>query len=78
MDWPWDPLFADIAVLVAPTVRGLGLARAVTLTTVHGILDAGRLPLYRYRADNHASARVAAAVSFAPVTSLALHRRSPV
>ena len=76
MDWSWDPHFADIAVLVHPSVRGLGLARTVAATTVNDLLDMDRLPLYRYRADNVASARVAAAVGFVPATTHTVHCRA--
>jgi RimJ/RimL family protein N-acetyltransferase len=76
MDWSWDPHFADIAVLVHPSARGLGLARTVAATTVNDLLDMDRLPLYRYRADNVASARVAAAVGFVPATTHTVHCRA--
>ncbi|MFZ9629356.1 MAG: GNAT family N-acetyltransferase [Ilumatobacteraceae bacterium] len=75
MDWDWDPVFADIAVIVLGSQRGRGLARIVTTEAMADIHAMDRLPLYRFRADNVASAHLAAALGFAPVTTLGLYRR---
>jgi GNAT superfamily N-acetyltransferase len=70
MPWEWDGEFGDIAVLVDSSHRGAGLGRHVAARTTRGLLDLGRIPLYRYQLDNTASAAVAASIGFEPMVEL--------
>lgn len=70
MPWEWDGTFGDIAVLVDSAHRGAGLGRHVVARTTCGLLDLGRIPLYRYQLDNTASAAVAASLGFEPMAEL--------
>ncbi len=66
----WDPVLADIGVLVRADHRRRGLATFVVANTTARLLADGRLPLYRHGADNAGSAATAAAVGFRPVATL--------
>ena len=72
--WDWDPVLADIGVLVDRGHRGRGLARFVVAGCAAALLHDGRVPLYRHAHSNLGSARVARSVGFAPVTTLAFYR----
>lgn len=72
--WTWDPVLADIGVLVDRAHRGRGLARFVVAECTAALLRDGRVPLYRHEHANLGSARVARSVGFAPVTTLTFHR----
>lgn len=74
MPWEWDGEFGDIAVLVDSAHRGAGLGRHVVARTAAGLLELGRIPLYRHQLDNTASAAVAASIGFQPMTSLVRFR----
>ncbi|MEM9562152.1 MAG: hypothetical protein AAGA93_06030 [Actinomycetota bacterium] len=66
----FDPLIADIGVLVRGDHRRRGLATFVVASTTARLLDDGRVPLYRHTAANAGSAATAAAVGFRPVATL--------
>ena len=53
--WFWDPVLADIGVLVDAGHRRQGLARFVVASTVDRLLADGRIPFYRHAADNGGS-----------------------
>ncbi len=73
-EWPWDPLLADVGVLVDAAHRGRGLARVVVAGCADALLRDGRVPLYRHDCANLASAAVARSIGFEPVTTLAFYR----
>lgn len=70
-DWEWDPLFADIGVLVDPAHRTGGLGRFVVAHTTKQLVAQGRIPLYRHGWDNLGSKNIAASLGFEPATTLA-------
>lgn len=70
MPWEWDGEFGDIAVLVDRAHRGAGLGRHVVTRSARRLLDLGRIPLYRHRLDNTASAAVATSIGFDPMITL--------
>lgn len=60
-----SPHVAEIGVRTDPeALRGNGLGRAVVSRATRAILDSGRLPLYRHRADNAASEHIASALGY--------------
>jgi RimJ/RimL family protein N-acetyltransferase len=75
---PQSPHVAEIGVRTdAAPLRGKGLGRAVVSRATKAILASGRLPLYRHRADNAASARLCAALGYRPYAdSLAYFARA--
>jgi len=64
------PSFEDIGILVAPSVRRRGVARALVGTLANDIFDDGAYPLYRCNWSNEASRRVALSLGFNEVLSL--------
>ena len=68
--WFWDPVLADIGVLVDAGHRRQGLARFVVASTVDRLLADGRIPFYRHAADNGGSRATAASLGFRPVATL--------
>lgn len=70
--WDWDDTFADIGVLVHPDHRNRGLGVRVAGRTTRELLDSGRFPLYRHRAENAGSSRVAERLGFQTVADLAV------
>jgi RimJ/RimL family protein N-acetyltransferase len=68
--WDWDPVLADIGVLVQADHRRRGLARFVVANTVARLLADGRIPLYRHERSNLGSRAVASGIGFRPVASL--------
>jgi GNAT superfamily N-acetyltransferase len=70
-DWDWDPLFADIGVLVDPNHRQAGLGRFVVANTTKQLIVEGRIPLYRHAQSNLGSKGIAVGVGFETATSLA-------
>ena len=62
---PQSPHVAEIGVRTDAThLRGKGIGRAVVSRATKAILASERLPLYRYRADNAASARLSGALGY--------------
>jgi RimJ/RimL family protein N-acetyltransferase len=62
---PQSPHVSEIGVRTdAAELRGNGLARAVVSRATRAVLAANRLPLYRHRATNIASERVALALGY--------------
>lgn len=60
-----SPHVAEIGVRTdTETLRGQGLGRAVVSRATRAILDTGRIPLYRHRADNAASEHVARSLGY--------------
>ncbi len=74
--WEWDRGFGDIGVLVDPKHRGAGLGRFVAAKTVAQLVEQGSQPLYRHEQTNDWSRRIANALGFELVTSLAYYRLS--
>lgn len=70
-DWDWDPLFADIGVLVDPEHRRDGLGRFVVANTTRQLVTEGRIPLYRHSHDNLGSRGIAVGLGFETATTLA-------
>lgn len=69
-----DEAFADIAVLTRATLRSRGWGRAVVSFLCDEIFDRGRFPLYRCAQENMHSRRLAVALGFKEVVSLAAMR----
>ena len=69
-EWFWDPVLADIGVLVDADHRRRGLARFVVANTVARLLADGRIPFYRHEATNQGSRATAASLGFRPVATL--------
>lgn len=60
-----SPHVAEIGVRTdAEALRGNGLGRAVVSRATRAVLGSGRVPLYRHRADNAASERIARALGY--------------
>lgn len=69
-DWDWDPLLADIGVLVDPGHRRVGLGRYVVAHTAAQLVKEGRVPLYRHGHHNIGSQSIAVGLGFEVVASL--------
>lgn len=60
-----SPHVGEIGVRTdAEALRNQGLGRAVVSRATRAVLSAGRIPLYRHRADNLASERIARALGY--------------
>ena len=70
--WPWDPVFADIGVLVHGAHRRRGLAGFAVGACVDDLLTAGRIPLYRHATVNQGSGSTADRLGFRPVARIDL------
>lgn len=72
--WDHDGAFADIAVLVHPGHRRLGIGAAAVARVCDEDFALGRMPLYRCNWDREASRRLALSLGFIEVLSLAAIR----
>jgi hypothetical protein len=72
--WELDAGFADIGVLTRPDLRRIGWGSAAVAALCRLTFEQGRLPLYRCNWDRAGSRRLALALGFVEVASLAAVR----